>query len=265
MLTTTAMEIDEELVNRCMVLTVDESRSQTGEILAKQRGSRSFDTFLAGEAADGLRKLHQNSQRLLKPLRVFNPYATQLTFPNNKTRLRRDQKKYLTLIDTIALLHQHQRTVHVAEIGGESIEYVNVEINDIAVANGIAGEVLGRSLDELSPQTRNMLGKLHDFVGSETKTLGLPRDAFRFTRRDVREATDWSDFQVHKHLTRLVELEYLVVHRGRHGRRFVYELLYDGQGHEGQPFLMGLIDPANLRSPATTTKSLGPGKATVSP
>ena len=265
MLTTTAMEIDEELVNRCMVLTVDESRSQTGDILAKQRGSRSFDTFLAGEATAGLRKLHQNAQRLLKPLRVFNPYATQLTFPNHKTRLRRDQKKYLTLIDTIALLHQHQRTVHVGEANGVSFEYINVEINDIAVANGIAGEVLGRSLDELSPQTRNMLGKLHDFVGNETKTLGLPRDAFRFTRRDVREATQWSDFQVHKHLTRLVDLEYLVVHRGRHGQRFVYELLYTGQGHEGQPFLMGLIDPAKLRSPATTTNSLSPGKATVGP
>ncbi len=41
---------------------------------------------------------------------VYNPYATQLTFPNHKTRMRRDHLKYLNLISTIALLHQHQRT-----------------------------------------------------------------------------------------------------------------------------------------------------------
>jgi len=256
MLTTTAMEIDEELVNRCLVLTVDESRGQTGEIIAKQRDARSFDRFVSNEVAKQLRCLHQNAQRLLKPIRVFNPYATQLTFPDNKTRLRRDHQKYLTLIDTIALLHQHQRPVHVAAVKGRSIEYINVEAADIAAANGIAGEVLGRSLDELSPQTRRLLWLLHEFVRDSAKASGVDTKAFRFTRRDLREATDWSDTQVHKHLTRLVELEYLVIHRGKHGRRYVYELLYRGEGQEGQPFLLGLIDPSKLKAPGTT-RTLG--------
>ena len=251
MLTTTAMDIDEELVNRCLVLSVDESRTQTGDILAKQRGARSLDTFLAGEAAKQIRKLHQNAQRLLKPLRVFNPYSSQLTFPNHKTRLRRDHQKYLTLIDTVALLHQYQRPIHTAGIQGEATDYINVEPSDIAIANGIAGEVLGRSLDELAPQTRRLLMLLHGFVENEAKATGVSRHAFRFTRRDVRDSTQWSDFQVHKHLTRLVEMEYLVAHRGKRGSRFVYELLYRGEGHESQPFLMGLIDPAKLKAPPT--------------
>ena len=255
MLTTTAMEIDEELANRCLVLAVDESRSQTGAIQAKQRDSKLIDVLLKSELSSQLRKLHQNAQRLLKPIQVFNPYASQLTFPAHKTRLRRDHQKYLNLIDCIALLHQHQRPKHIKQLEGKAIEYINVEPSDIAVANGLAGEVLGRSLDELAPQTRTLLMLLHEFVRTESKASGVSRHAFRFTRRDVREATQWSDFQVHKHLTRLVELEYLVVHRGKQGRRFVYELLYGGEGHEGQPFLMGLIDPAKLRSPSTMTKS----------
>jgi len=41
------------------------------------------------------------------------------------------------------------------------------------------------------------------------------------------------------------------VHRGRNGQRYVYELLYSGEGREGQPFLMGLIDPAKLKEPAS--------------
>ena len=257
MLTTTAMDIDEELVNRCLVLSVDESRTQTGEILAKQRGARSLDTFLAGEAAKQIRKLHQNAQRLLKPLRVFNPYSSQLTFPNHKTRLRRDHQKYLTLIDTVALLHQYQRPIHTANIQGEATDYINVEPSDIAIANGIAGEVLGRSLDELAPQTRRLLMLLKQHVEGEAKTTGVSRHAFRFTRRDVREATQWSDTQLHRHLTRLVDLEYINVHRGKHGRRYVYELLYGGEGHEGQPFLMGLIDPAKLKTPSTTPSLAG--------
>ena len=38
------------------------------------------------------------------------------------------------------------------------IEYIEVELTDIALANELAHEVLGRSLDELPPQTRRVLG-----------------------------------------------------------------------------------------------------------
>ena len=70
----------------------------------------------------------------------------------------------------------------------DKIEYIEVTKNDIAVANGIAGVVLGRSLDELAPQTRNLLGAAHDYVSNEAKSNAVPRDAFRFTRREIRES-----------------------------------------------------------------------------
>jgi hypothetical protein len=47
----------------------------------------------------------------LEPLFVANPYARELTFLDSRTRMRRDHTKYLTLIRSIALLHQHQRPV----------------------------------------------------------------------------------------------------------------------------------------------------------
>ena len=244
-LTTTAMDIDEELVNRCFVLSVDESDGQTGAIQSQQRQIFTAEWSQADFVASQLRTLHQNAQRLLEDVKVFNPYAPQLTFPNHKTRMRRDHIKYLTLINTIALLHQHQRTIHQAAHEGSMIRYINVEPRDIAVANGIAGEVLGRSLDELSPQTRALLVKLQQHVDQQAKSENVPCSAYRFTRRDLRQAIHWSDSQLRKHLGRLVDLEYILVHRGRNGQRYVYELLYSGEGREGQPFLMGLIDPAN--------------------
>jgi hypothetical protein len=42
---------------------------------------------------------------------VVNPFADRLTFLDDRTRTRRDHEKYLTLIDAITLLHQHQRPI----------------------------------------------------------------------------------------------------------------------------------------------------------
>ena len=256
-LTTTAMDIDEELINRCFVLSVDETDGQTGAIQAKQRESRTAEFLQREHRTEQIRQRHQNAQRLLQRVEVFNPYAPQLTFPTHKTRMRRDHVKYLTLINTIALLHQFQRTIHRSRAGrgDESFPSIDVQPRDIAVANGIAGEVLGRSLDELAPQTRTLLGSLHQYVQREVTKRAIPRAAFRFTRRDLRESIGWSDAQVRKHLGRLVDLEYVLVHRGRNGQQYVYELLYGGEGREGQPFLMGLIDPGRLEEPPTVSET----------
>ena len=163
-LTTTAIDVDEELVNRCLVLTINESREQTRRILARQRSARTLAGLQATSEAESIRKLHQNAQRLLRPLAVVNPYAEDLTFLDDRTRMRRDHAKYLTLIEAIALLRQHQREIKTLRQAGAVIEYIEVTLSDIALANRLAHEVLGRSLDELPPQTRRVLGMIETFV-----------------------------------------------------------------------------------------------------
>ncbi|MFC1757912.1 DNA primase, partial [Planctomycetota bacterium] len=246
-LTTTASEVDFELVNRCLVLAVDEDRDQTRAIHKLQRQSQTLQGLRASRESKQIVKVHQDAQRLLRTVEVINPYAEQLTFLDDKTRMRRDHMKYLSLIRTIALLHQYQREIKTLDCGSETIEYIEVTPRDIALANGLAGEVLGRTLDELSPQARRLLLKLHEMVAEQCKQQSIDRCDYRFTRRDVREAIGWTDFQVRTHLSKLVQLEYALVHRGTRGQQFVYELLYDGQGREGQPFLMGLIDPSQIK------------------
>ena len=79
------------------------------------------------------------------------------------------------------------------------------------------------------------------------------RQDFRFSRREVRERdAAGATRSCSVHLERLVELEYLLVHRGGRGQSFVYELLYDGQGQDGTPFLPGLIDVEALSRRSTT-------------
>jgi post-segregation antitoxin (ccd killing protein) len=48
-LTTTAIDIDEELMNRCLVLTVNESREQTQAIHAMQRQQQTLEGLLQNE------------------------------------------------------------------------------------------------------------------------------------------------------------------------------------------------------------------------
>jgi hypothetical protein len=238
--------MDEELLNRCLVLTVDEGREQTRAIHALQRERQTLAGLLVTQDRRRILKVHQDAQRLLRPLLVANPFARELTFLDHQTRTRRDHMKYLTLIRAIALLHQHQREVKTARHGGREVRYIEVTKQDIAVANRLAHEVLGRTLDELSPQTRRMLNLLEAMVAERAKAQGIERSDFRFTRREVRAWTGWTDFPVRTHLDKLVGLEYVLAHRGGPGQRFVYELLYDGEGAGGRPFLMGLIDVERL-------------------
>jgi len=255
--TTTAIDVDEELKNRCLVLAVDESRGQTQAIHALQRQKRSLEGLVRKARRRELLKLHQNAQRLLRPLEVLNPYAERLTFPDAATRTRRDHEKYLTLIDVIALLHQHQREVKTTTRDGQTVEYVEATLADIALANDLAHEVLGRSLDELPPQTRRLLALVDAHVHAACERQGIARSAYHFSRRSLREALGLSDTQLRLHLDRLVLLEFVLAHRGARGSLYEYELIYDGGGEDGCPFVPGLIDVRALSATATTANLAG--------
>ena len=244
LLTTTSIEIDEELQNRCLVLTVDESPEQTARIHAAQRRARTMDGLLEKEErADTLRVL-RNAQRLLKSVRIFNPYAEALTFPHERTRTRRDHEKYLALIEAVALLHQHQRPLEKISNGRREIEVLRVLPADIALANRLAGEVLARSLDELPPQTRKLWNHVRELV--KARRDDNAKAASIFSRRELRQRCGWSETQVRVHLQRLEELEYLTRKLGRQGVGFVYETLAPLDDESGR-WHVRLIDADKLQ------------------
>jgi DNA primase len=256
-------------MNRCLVLAVDEGREQTRAIHERQRMKRTLAGLQARQEKRDILTLHQNAQRLLQPLAVVNPYADRLTFLDDRTRTRRDHEKYLTLIDTIALLHQHQRPIQTLAQGDRTVSYIEATAADILKATKLAHEVLGRSLDELPPQTRRLLAEIGLLVQKRAAEQKLTRRAVRFTRRELRGATGWGDTQLKVHLARLVDMELVLMHRG-HAGVFDYELVYDGD-HSGSPHLSGLIDPQALghdydasRSGVNDARS-APGRGAVGP
>ena len=239
LLTTTAIEMDEELLNRCLLLTVNEDPEQTKAIHQKQREAQTREGLWAREDRSDILKLHRNAQRLLRPLRVANEHAPTLSFPYNRTRTRRDHTKFLTLINAIALLYQYQRPVKTDTRNGKTMEYIEATEQDVELARQLVNQVLPPSLDEVPPQTRRLLFEIEKMVSAECARLQMERGDYRFSRRTVRHHTQAGDSALKKHLHRLEELEYLIVHRGGRGQSFVYELDFELDEH-GNPVVPGL-------------------------
>ena len=86
LLTTTAIDLDEELLNRCLVLTVNEDRKQTQAIHRLQRERQTLEGLLARQEREDVLKLHRNAQRLLQTLFVANPYAREMCIRDRSER-----------------------------------------------------------------------------------------------------------------------------------------------------------------------------------
>ena len=185
---------------------------------------------------------------------VANPYARELTFLDSQTRTRRDHMKYLTLIRSIALLHQYQRPVKRTMRHGKTVEHIEVTLGDIATANRLAHGVLGRSLDDLPPQTRRLLLLIDEMVMWQCRQLKMEKKDYLFSRREVRSHTGWGDTQLRVHLGRLEDLEYLLAHRGGRGQSFVYELVFVRRTKRVARFF--LLTPAHSQAQAVDG---GPG------
>jgi DNA primase len=242
-LTTTAELPDTELQNRCLTLHVNESPQQTAAIHAQQRTAYTLAGQTQSQLRETIRQRHQNAQRLLEPLPVILPWAEQLTFRDDQTRMRRDHAKYLSLIASIALLHQHQRQRKALPEGKG--EYIEATVDDAKLANCLLSEVMGQAIDALLPQTRQLWENIRQYVAKQARRDKKPQSLVRFTQRQLRESTGWGDFQVRKHLIRLVELEYVLAFRSGCGNQREYQLL-DGRQCGGQ-FVAGLVDPQKLQ------------------
>lgn len=93
----------------------------------------------------------------------------------------------------------------------------------------------------MPPQTRKLLVLIQAMVKDVAQSHGCQPAEVRFTRRDIRAWTNWSDNQLKVHCMRLSEMEYLLLHGGSRGHLLQYELLWDG-GSGDENHLCGLLD-----------------------
>jgi hypothetical protein len=241
--TTTNPEINHENATRCFELYLDESPAQTRRIHEAQRAAKTGDGLARKLRAEAVKTRHRDMQRLLEPVMVEIPYAPLMDFPVDSLRTRRDHERFLSLIEAVAFLFQRQRERREAGAPeGGGVPRVLATPADYAVAHGLAGEILGFTLDDLKKHARDLLERIQGLVEERCKgTGGIPED-FSFTRRDIREYTGWPDHQIKAHIKQLEELEHLTVDVKSRGQ-FGYRLNNPGQRRP----LKGLLTPEELK------------------
>ncbi|MFD0963217.1 hypothetical protein [Pseudofulvibacter geojedonensis] len=209
---TTQESIYEDNSNRSFLLYVDESQEQDARINAYQR------MIYAGKVDESEQekaaKLLRNAQRLLKPIKVINPFAEHLALPSSVFKPRRTNIHYLQLIEVITFYHQHQRKEQYDKSTGEA--YIETTLEDIQMANTLIKDVLLRKSDTLNGVTRNYLNRLKEYLNSTHSRF--------FTNREIRKEFGIPETTLRRYHNLLVEEQFIAKSRESADDSFSYYL-----------------------------------------
>uniref|UniRef100_A0A6M3XVY1 DNA primase n=1 Tax=viral metagenome TaxID=1070528 RepID=A0A6M3XVY1_9ZZZZ len=224
--TTTQSQVNFENETRLLPLFADETPGQTERILDAHGEAR--EGYDPGVSETDLRPWH-NLQRVLKPYPVVIPFATRIAaqFPKHSQRARRDFPRFLSLMDSVVILHQYQREKRTNEHG----EYLVATVEDYAIARFLLEGPLQRAIAELSPRTIQILDHcisnryLGDGEHLPDSLMGPMDDHGQlriFTYDDLVRAFRWKTSVVRKWVAPLFDNGYLVrmdAGRGGSGRK----------------------------------------------
>ncbi|OEJ99387.1 hypothetical protein A8C32_09510 [Flavivirga aquatica] len=210
---TTQESIYEDNSNRSFLLYIDESEEQDSRIMQYQR-------FLsAGKLNEQeqieAKELLQNVQRILKPIKVINPYAEYLELPQSVFKPRRTNSHYLQFIEAITFYKQQQREKQYNEETGE--EYIETRIEDIQEANELITEVLLRKSDTITGATRNHLERLKAYLTEQSQTT--------FTNAEIRRNLRVKETTLRRYNKQLLAEDYIRKIKGKKGQLYHYEIV----------------------------------------
>jgi hypothetical protein len=178
---TTQERIYEDNANRSFLIYIDESKAQDESIMHYQR-KKSAGTVNSEEERQ-IKELLQNTQRLLQPVQIRNPFAEQLQIPTEVFKPRRTNAHYLQFIEAVTFYHQYQREKHTDKATGET--YISTTLEDIAEANKLMKEVLLRKADELSGATRNYFELLKTALQENKQSTFTNKEAKQLLRLPI--------------------------------------------------------------------------------
>ena len=210
---TTQEHIYEDNSNRSFLLYIDESAEQDKKIMDYQR------LISAGkvnqEEEHKSKELLKNVQRLLKPIKVINPYAEYLELPQSVFKPRRTNSHYLQFIESITFYKQYQREKKYDEATGE--EYIETSIEDIQEANELITDVLLRKSDTITGATRNHLERLKDYLKEQNQTT--------FTNAEIRRNLRIKETTLRRYNNQLLLENYIKKTKGKKGQLYHFEIV----------------------------------------
>ena len=180
--TTTKESIYEDNANRSFLIYLDESKEQDAKIMDYQRKLSAGKVDKEEEAKAA--KLLRDSQQLLLPIKVVNPYAEQLYIPDSILKPRRTNTHYLAFIELVTYYHQHQREQKADPQTGEI--YIETTIADIKAANQLLKDTLLRKSDGLTGACRKHFEELKTYLQNK-KNLNIDTSAKLSVHRNEKE------------------------------------------------------------------------------
>ena len=210
---TTQESIYEDNSNRSFLLYIDESEEQDVRIMQYQR-------FLSAGKLNEQEQLEakeivQNMQRVLKPIKVINPYAEYLELPRSVFKPRRTNAHYLQFIEAITFYKQYQRLHKYDEITGEA--YIETTIEDIQEANELIIEVLLRKSDTITGAVRNHLENLKNYLKANDQTT--------FTNSEIRRRLRVKETTLRRYNGQLLAEGYIKKIKGKKGQSYHFEII----------------------------------------
>ena len=210
---TTQESIYEDNSNRNFLLYIDESMEQDQRIMHYQR--RASAGKLNEQEQLEAAELLQNVQRILKPIKVINPFAEYLELPQSVFKPRRTNSHYLQFIEAITFYCQRQRQKKYDESTGE--EYVETTIEDIKEANELITEVLLRKSDTITGATRNHLENLKNYLAKNSQTI--------FTNSEIRRNLRVKETTLRRYNKQLLEENYIRRTKKTKGKSYSFEIV----------------------------------------
>lgn len=229
---TTREQLYEDNANRSFLLYLDESSEQDEKIMAYQRAVSAgtinkYEELLTQEFL-------QNVQRVLKPIKIINPYASDLVLPTSVFKPRRTNTHYLQFIEAITFYYQYQRSVSTDKQTGE--QYIETTLEDIAHANSLLKEILLRKSDELTGSCRNYLEQVKAYLKERKGNLK------GFTNREIRQALRVNASNQKRYNLQLVTGYYLKKVKGKKATGYHYEIVSTTEYNELQTQINTVLD-----------------------
>ncbi|MCX2765042.1 hypothetical protein OQJ66_19795 [Aquimarina muelleri] len=210
---TTWEHIYEDNANRCFLIYLDESDQQDQKIMQYQRlkAAGKIDGYKQRETQEFL----QNTQRMLQPIKIINPYAEQLILPQTVFKPRRTNEHYLQFIEAVTFYYQHQRKHRTDKTTGEI--YINTTLEDIENANMLLKEILLRKSDELTGACRNYLENLKEYLKIKKKKT--------FTSLEIRTQLRIKESTLRNYQNQLQILGYIRRKKDVKTKSYTFELM----------------------------------------
>ncbi len=210
---TTHESIYEDNANRSFLIYLDESKEQDERIMQRQRKASAGLINTAEE--NKIKTLMQNSQRILQPVSVRNPFAEKLKLPTEVFKPRRSNSHYLQFIEAITFYHQYQREQKADKATGEI--YIETTLEDIEEANKLIKETLLRKSDELNTACRRHF----EYIKAHLKTEGKSS----FTRKEIRGALRIDPSSQKRYMLKLSQNNYIRTVTDKKVKGHVYEVV----------------------------------------